>query len=95
MAGRKHRLSNAEIHRLFFESDDSLSDWDSGDDSEFIYSCSNSVVREMMTEMIARKLYSRACDRSRRLHGQGMKLEHELAIYKFIRSSKGPISLLH
>ena len=46
MDGRKHCLSNAEIHRLLLESDDSLSDLDSDDDSEFISSCSNTVVLE-------------------------------------------------
>ena len=44
--GHKRGLSNAEIHRLLLESDDSLSDLDSDDDSEFISSCSNTVVLE-------------------------------------------------
>ena len=46
LAGRKRGLSNTEIHRLLLESDDSLSDLDSDDDSEFISSCSNTVVLE-------------------------------------------------
>ena len=95
MAARKRGLSNAEMHRLLLERDDNLFDLDSDEDRKFISSCSNTVVLENDNIDDSQKIVLQSPRPQSPFAWSRDEIGTQLAIYKFIRSTKGPISLLN